>query len=164
LKSFNHFGVYGVCERDGRLLVIHKGKGAYTGRLDLPGGRLEEGEALADGLVREFMEETGLPVTVKDNLGTFDFFVRYQEELYTHMHHIAALYTVEIDEHQAAAEIVTFAGQDSLGAVWVELTEITLDSSSPVAVLAAEWLSGGRLPSEAGYHHEWIMKQLPDTQ
>lgn len=37
MKSFNHFGVYGICMREGRLLVIHKGRGAYTGRYDLPG-------------------------------------------------------------------------------------------------------------------------------
>lgn len=162
MKSFNHFGVYGICMRAGRLLVIHKGRGAYTGRWDLPGGRLEKDEALTDGLVREFMEETGLSIRVKDNLGTFDFFVRYQEDSFTHMHHIAALYRVEIREDQPVADIGTFAGQDSLGSSWVELAEITLDSASPVAVLAAEWLTSGRLPSEPGYYDKWEMKQLPD--
>lgn len=37
MASFNHFGVYGICQRDGRLLVIHKGRGPYSGRYDLPG-------------------------------------------------------------------------------------------------------------------------------
>lgn len=162
MKSFNHFGVYGICEREGRLLVIHKGRGAYTGRYDLPGGRLEEDESLACGLVREFMEETGLTVKVKDNLGTFDFFVRYQEGDFTHLHHLAALYTVDIAEPQHAADIGIFADQDSLGIEWVDLAEITLDTASPVAVLAARWLAGGRLTPEAEYYEEWRMKRLPE--
>ncbi|WP_438491361.1 NUDIX hydrolase [Paenibacillus sp. IHBB 3054] len=159
MKSFNHFGVYGICEREGRLLVIHKGRGAYTGRYDLPGGRLEENESLADGLVREFMEETGLSVKVRDSLGTFYFFVRYQENDFTHMHHIAALYTVNITDPQHAATIGVFAEQDSLGMEWVDLAAITLDSASPVAVLAAGWLSGGSLSPEAGYYGKWEMKK-----
>lgn len=51
MASFNHFGVYGICQREGRLLVIHKGRGPYSGRYDLPGGRLEAGEALVEGLI-----------------------------------------------------------------------------------------------------------------
>ncbi|WP_342562028.1 NUDIX hydrolase [Paenibacillus sp. FSL R7-0345] len=163
MKSFNHFGVYGICIRDGKLLLIHKGRGPYTGRYDLPGGRLESDEALIDGLVREFREETGLSVSVKNNLGTYDFFVRYQEDFYTHMHHIAALYMVEVKEDQQAAPIEMFAGQDSLGAVWVELEEISLELASPVAVLAAEWLAGGRLPAVAGAYDQWEMKQPLET-
>jgi ADP-ribose pyrophosphatase YjhB (NUDIX family) len=160
MKSFIHFGVYGICERAGKLLVIHKGRGAYTGRFDLPGGRLEENEALTDGLVREFLEETGLSVRVKNNLGAFDFFVRYQEDSFTHMHHIAALYTVEVNEDHPVSDIATFALQDSLGCEWVDLPAITLDSASPIAVLAAEWLTSGCLPSQTGYHEHWEMKVL----
>ncbi|MFD1905418.1 NUDIX hydrolase [Paenibacillus rhizoplanae] len=110
MESFNHFGVYGICQRDGRLLVIQKGRGPYSGRYDLPGGRLEANESLLDGLVREFMEETGFAVTVERNLGTFDFFVRYQEDNYTHMHHLAALYGVELAGEQAPAAISAFCG------------------------------------------------------
>lgn len=161
MKSFNHFGVYGICERNGRLLVIHKGRGAYTGRYDLPGGRLELDESLADGLVREFKEETGLSVRVRDNLGTFDFFVRYQEGDFTHMHHIAALYTVEILNHQNDAdEIAVFSEQDSLGMEWVRLEEITHDTASPVAVQAARWLAGSRMSPKAEYYEEWEMRSL----
>ncbi|MNW66474.1 hypothetical protein D3C74_449500 [compost metagenome] len=58
------------------------------------------------------------------------------------------------------SDIGTFAMQDSLGCVWVELSEITLDSASPVAVLAAEWLTSGCLPSQTGYHEHWEMKVL----
>ncbi|WP_019909606.1 NUDIX hydrolase [Paenibacillus sp. HW567] len=161
MLSFNHFGVYGICQREGKLLVIRKRKGPYTGRYDLPGGRLEENEGLRDGLVREFMEETGLTVSVQSNSGTFDCFVRFQEEAFTHMHHIAALCTVEIAGEGRPAKIVEFAEQDSLGAEWVDLSEITLDSSSPVVVAAAEWLSNGILPTETRYYDDWETKNQP---
>ncbi|MHA6530669.1 NUDIX hydrolase [Paenibacillus sp. BAC0078] len=161
MLSFNHSGVYGICQREGKMLVIRKGKGPYTWRYDLPGGRLEENEALRDGLVREFMEETGLMVCVQRNAGTFDCFVRFQEEAFTHMHHMAALYTVEIAGEGAPAKIVEFAEQDSLGAEWVDLSEITLDSSSPVVVAAAEWLSSGSLPTETRYYDDWEIRTQP---
>ncbi|MNI73546.1 hypothetical protein D3C73_1295610 [compost metagenome] len=164
MNSFTHFGVYGICEQAGKLLVINKGRGPYTGRSDLPGGRLEENEGLADALVREFMEETGLAISVEDNLGTFDFFIRYQEDDFTHMHHIAALFKVAPDIDQSAAEIAIFAEQDSLGALWIELKGITLESATPVAVLAAEWLLTGRLPTGTGYHNDWVVQQLPEKQ
>lgn len=160
MKSFNHFGVYGICQRNGKLLVVHKGRGPYTGRYDLPGGRLEANESLLDGLVREFMEETGFAVAVERNLGTFDFFVRYQEDDYTHMHHLAALYEVELAGEQAPAAISAFAEQDSRGIEWVDIAEITLDSASPVAVLAAEWLRGKGLTFTPEYYDEFEMKRL----
>jgi ADP-ribose pyrophosphatase YjhB (NUDIX family) len=162
VESFNHFGVYGICQHRGKLLVINKGKGPYTGRYDLPGGRLEAGEALINGLVREFMEETGFAVKVERNLGTFDFFVRYQEDDFTHMHHLAALYQVELDGEQAPAAIAAFEEQDSRGAQWVDITALTLDSASPVAVLAAKWLSGDDLPFMPEYYHEWVMKTVQE--
>ncbi|AIQ59816.1 NUDIX hydrolase [Paenibacillus borealis] len=160
MESFNHFGVYGICQRDGKLLVIHKGRGPYTGRYDLPGGRLEANESLLDGLVREFMEETGFAVKVERNLGIFDFFVRYQEDNFTHMHHLAALYQVELAGEQAPAGIADFEEQDSSGMEWVELAGITLDSASPAAVLAAKWLSGVGLTFTPEYYDEWELKTL----
>ena len=40
----------------------------------LPGGGLEFGEGTRDGLAREFVEETGITVTVGSHLYTTDFF------------------------------------------------------------------------------------------
>lgn len=152
MNSFTHFGVYGICESAGKLLVIHKGKGPYTGSYDLPGGRLEDNESLADAVVREISEETGYTAEVASQLGVFDFFVPYEEEAgYTHMHHIAALYTVRISDPARAATIEVFPDQDSLGIEWITLQELSRNNASPVAVLAAEWLLGGGLPSQAAY-------------
>lgn len=47
------FGVYGICIENNHILVIDKMKGPYRNRYDLPGGSLEDGEALLAGLHRE---------------------------------------------------------------------------------------------------------------
>ena len=48
-----------VIER-GKVLLVQEGKEWCRGQWSLPGGRLEENESLADAVVREMEEETGL--------------------------------------------------------------------------------------------------------
>ncbi len=54
--------------RGAKALIVHKSFVLILrepdGRLDLPGGRLEAGEGLKDGLRREVLEETGLIVKI----------------------------------------------------------------------------------------------------
>ena len=57
-----HFGVYGVCFRNGRLLCIEKTRGPYQHRYDLPGGSQQLDEGLTETLIREVLEETGFIV------------------------------------------------------------------------------------------------------
>jgi ADP-ribose pyrophosphatase YjhB (NUDIX family) len=55
-------GVQGILERDGQVLLARRKNEPRRGHWDLPGGFLHETEAAADGLRREFREETGLEV------------------------------------------------------------------------------------------------------
>jgi len=50
--------------RHGCLLLVQEGKEYCRGQWGLPGGRVEEGEGIAEAVVREVREETGLDVRV----------------------------------------------------------------------------------------------------
>ena len=65
-------GVGGVLVRDGRVLLIRRGKEPLLGRWVVPGGTVELGETLEEALVREMEEETGLRVEPVEVLAVFD--------------------------------------------------------------------------------------------
>ena len=48
-----HLGIYGLCIKDDKILVIKKARGLYKGKFDLPGGRIEFGESFEESLKRE---------------------------------------------------------------------------------------------------------------
>jgi len=53
-----------VFDRDGRVLLVQRGRPPGEGLWTVPGGRLEPGETLVQGVAREVREETGLIVEV----------------------------------------------------------------------------------------------------
>lgn len=58
-------GVAGVVfDAAGRVLLVERGKPPSMGQWTVPGGSLEPGETIADGVRRELAEETGLEVEV----------------------------------------------------------------------------------------------------
>lgn len=65
-------GVGGVLIEDGRTLLIKRGSEPLLGQWSIPGGTLELGESLQDGVAREMLEETGLEVRVLDMIEVFD--------------------------------------------------------------------------------------------
>jgi 8-oxo-dGTP diphosphatase len=58
-----------VHDASGRLLVVRRGREPGRGRWSVPGGRLEPGETVEQGVAREVREETGLEVTVGPLVG-----------------------------------------------------------------------------------------------
>lgn len=58
----SRFGVYSVLSYKKKFILIQKGKGPFKGRWDLPGGKMDFGEAPRKALEREIMEETGLKI------------------------------------------------------------------------------------------------------
>ena len=60
MKKINHIGSYGLVIENNRILLIKKVGGPYDGKLDLPGGTIEENETSEEALIRELEEETGI--------------------------------------------------------------------------------------------------------
>jgi 8-oxo-dGTP diphosphatase len=65
-------GVGGVIIEDGRALLIRRGSEPLRGEWSIPGGTLELGESLQEGVARELLEETGLVVRVLELIEVFD--------------------------------------------------------------------------------------------
>lgn len=95
-----------------RLLLVRRGRGAAAGFWSVPGGRVEAGETLAEAVVRELAEETGLE-------GVCDRLVGWVERLGDDYHYVILDFLVEVLD---GAEPV--AGDDAAEARWVPLPEV----------------------------------------
>src|SRR6516162_7664799 len=65
-------GVGGVVIVDGRALLIRRGSEPLRGQWSIPGGTLELGESLENGVIRELKEETGLTVRIVEMIEVFE--------------------------------------------------------------------------------------------
>ena len=65
-------GVGGVVIDKGRALLIRRSSPPLEGQWSIPGGLLELGETLAQGVARELAEETGLEVNVLELVEAFE--------------------------------------------------------------------------------------------
>lgn len=65
-------GVGGVVISDDRALLIRRGSEPLRGEWSIPGGTLELGETLIEGVARELREETGLEVKVLELIEVFE--------------------------------------------------------------------------------------------
>lgn len=69
-KLVQRIAVYGICRKDGRVLLVK----THSDTWELPGGTPEPGESLRKALVREIYEETGFTVTPGELLHTRESF------------------------------------------------------------------------------------------
>jgi 8-oxo-dGTP diphosphatase len=69
-------GVGGVTIQDGRVLLMRRANPPFAGEWSIPGGGLDVGEAIAEGVRRELSEETGIEVRVLDHIETFERIIR----------------------------------------------------------------------------------------
>jgi mutator protein MutT len=109
-------GVGGVVVRDGKVLLIRRGKEPLYGRWVVPGGTVELGESLEEALVREMEEETGLRVEPLEVLTVFDRIERDGERVV--YHYVIVDYLCRWLSGEAAA------ASDALDAAWAAPEEI----------------------------------------
>ena len=103
-----------VVVEDEQLLLIRRGRGPAAGFWSVPGGRVEPGELLAEAVVRELAEETGLE-------GVCGELVGWVERIADGYHFVILDFMVTLLD--PTAEPV--AGDDAAEAAWVPLHEVT---------------------------------------
>src|SRR6267154_6149794 len=65
-------GVGGVLIENGKALLIRRGSEPLLGQWSIPGGTLELGETLLEGVAREMLEETAVTVRILDLIEVFE--------------------------------------------------------------------------------------------
>ena len=160
-----HFGVYGVCLQDGKLLCIEKTRGPYRHRFDLPGGSQEPGEGLTETLKREVLEETGYSLSSYSNPRIYDVMVQEEGKNFA-VHHIMAFYDIALNFESSQKSIpqeVIDGSNDSAKAIWLNLEEITADNASPLVLKVKAELRG--FPElELTSYKNWKVKEKKENK
>jgi 8-oxo-dGTP diphosphatase len=97
---------------DDELLLIRRGHGPGAGEWSVPGGRVEPGETLAEAVVREVAEETGLEAVCGSLLG-------YVERIHDDRHFVILDFNATVLQGDQPR-----AGDDAVEARWVPLHEV----------------------------------------
>ena len=71
-REYPVIGVGVVVFRECKVLLIRRGKPPFAGRWSIPGGRLEFGESLESGVLRELEEETAVNAKIIGQIGVFE--------------------------------------------------------------------------------------------
>ena len=98
---------------DDRLLMVRRGRGRAAGLWAVPGGRVESGELLAEAVVRELHQETGLEGVCGTLLGVLELL----DGDGPHQVILAHLVTLMQGEEPEA-------GDDAAEARWVPLADV----------------------------------------
>ena len=118
-------GIGGVIIDSGRALLIRRGSEPLRGEWSIPGGTLELGETLGQGVARELLEETGIGVRVLELIEVFDRIyaedgtIAAQAQKKPRFHYVIVDYLCErvAGEPRAGSDVteVAFAREDELG-------------------------------------------------
>jgi len=139
-------GVGAVVVDGGRVLLVQRGREPLKGKWSLPGGMLEIGESLHEGVVREVLEETGLGVEPIELVELLDRIVREEgpEGRRVRYHYVIADYLCRVIGGSLQA------CSDAAAVRWVERAEwnshsaLALDPIT-VRVIEAGWQRAGVL-------------------
>jgi 8-oxo-dGTP diphosphatase len=119
-------GVGGVVVSGGRALLVRRGRAPLEGQWSIPGGMLEVGETLLDGVRRELLEETGIEVRVGELIEVF-------ERITPDGDGKAQYHFVVLDYLCAAVSGEARAGSDVVDVAWAAPSELATYSISETA-------------------------------
>jgi ADP-ribose pyrophosphatase YjhB (NUDIX family) len=129
---------------EGRVLLVRRGSEPLKDHWTLPGGLLELGESLTDGVMREAREETGLIVEVVKLIELLDRI--HREETRVRYHYVIADYLCRVAGGQLQA------ASDADAVRWVERAEWNSHSALKLDPITVRII-------EAGWQRAQAMKQ-----
>jgi ADP-ribose pyrophosphatase YjhB (NUDIX family) len=141
-------GVGAVVVKDGRVLLVQRGREPLKGHWSPPGGLVEVGESLQTAVIREVEEETGLLVEPVELIELLDRIHREGERI--RYHYVIADYLCRVIGG------VLKADSDADAVRWVERAEwnshsaLVLDPVT-VRVIEAGWQRASALESKEGF-------------
>ena len=112
-----YIGVGGLVFDGGRVLLVERGKDPLKGWWSLPGGILETGERLGEGVKREVAEETGLEVEPYEMFEIFERILR-DDEGRAEYHYVLIDYLCRVTGGEARA------ADDAAELAWVKREEL----------------------------------------
>ena len=112
-------GVGAVIVDGDRVLLVRRATDPLKGEWSVPGGMLELGEKLRDGVCREVLEETGLTVEAGEVLDVFDS-IFADEQCETQYHYVLIDYLCKCKPISGEAR----AGSDVSDVRWVHEEEL----------------------------------------
>ncbi len=111
-------GVGAVVIDGAKVLLVRRGHEPLKGEWSLPGGALELGETLQQGVVREVLEETGLVVVPAAIVEVFDRITRDEETGRVQYHYVLVDFVCRV------AGGTLGGASDAEEARWVERQEL----------------------------------------
>lgn len=128
-----HVGVYGVIRDGERIALILKGRGPYTGMLDLPGGKIEYGESVEECLGREIQEELGGEVKSAELKTVLQNSIIYEENgEMVNFQHIGIIFEVTLKNNS----IQNVNQHDVLESKWFDCAELDRENLTFLAKYA----------------------------
>jgi mutator protein MutT len=124
-------GVGGVVISESRALLIRRGAPPLEGEWSIPGGTLELGETLAEGVRRELAEETGIEVRVLGQIEVFERIFRDASGKPKY-HYVVVDYFCQMMGGSA------HAGSDVTDVAWVAEPDLAKYSLTPAAARVME--------------------------
>jgi len=113
------------------VLLVRRGREPLRGQWSLPGGVLELGETLQQGVVREVLEETGLEVSVLAHVESFDRIARDSDGRVRY-HYVLSDWLCNVTGGTLQC------GDDADEAAWLTQAEIEENSRCPLDAFTRE--------------------------
>ena len=145
-------GVGAVIVHDGCVLLARRGNPPMQGHWTLPGGALELGETLLDGVVREVREETGLVVEPIELVELLDRIHRVDDRI--QFHYVIADYLCRVRggslQASSDADAVRWVKRSEWSGPGAQAAELDLD---PITV---------RVIEKGWQRAHWLWPHLPE--